>query len=98
MLTLVCTSSAVFSAQLVGLSCMCLLRRPVALSSCCCVLKAIFGMREQAEETGSWLWLIKSCAKTRTFDDVDGQHAVCLLRLDWAHKEVVQSAFLGRFG
>eukprot|EP00983_Pelagomonas_calceolata_P059634 1146013-Pelagomonas_calceolata.AAC.2 len=28
-------------------------------------------------------------------DDVDGQHAVCLLRLDWVHKEVVQSALFG---
>eukprot|EP00983_Pelagomonas_calceolata_P064048 1147955-Pelagomonas_calceolata.AAC.1 len=52
-------------------------------------------MHERAEETGSWFWLTKNCAKRRAFDEVDGQHAVRLLRLDWAHKEVVQSALFG---
>eukprot|EP00983_Pelagomonas_calceolata_P123553 1161021-Pelagomonas_calceolata.AAC.1 len=55
-------------------------------------------MRERAEETGSWVWLTKICAKRKAFDDVNGQHAVRLLRLDWTRKEVVQSTLLGPMG
>eukprot|EP00983_Pelagomonas_calceolata_P081659 1155641-Pelagomonas_calceolata.AAC.2 len=83
MLTLVYTSSLLFLCS-AGCAKLYVCAHADQLCSAAAVVthaETNFGMHEQAEETGSWLWLTRNCAKRRAIDDVDGQHAVRLLRM-----------------